>query len=412
MGVYVEVRRLAAVRPYLTGTARGLSGALLLLLATSAGALAAPVAAAPVAAASTQAAATPPAPATSGPPQGPDINDTTVGIVSGTVTGTYVQFASDLSNVLDSPGKLRILAVLGKGSLQNVEDILKVRGIDVGIVQSDVLAYIRKQGLFAGVENRLQYITKLYNEEFHLLAGNDIGQLEDLQGKKVNFGVQGSGIAITASTVFDLLKIAVQPTYDDPSVALEKLKRGEIAATTGVYGKPAKIYDSLKPTDNVKFLPVPPSLDLSKVYFPSSLTEKDYPNLIGQGESVETIAVGAVMVVFGWEPNSWRYNKVARFVDLFFANLDALQKPPRHQKWQEVNLGTKVPGWVRFPAADQWLKRSAAAGPGPAAKRSLVDGQAPEPKAGPADQVDSGRLFQEFEAWRRGKPQDAVPPRN
>ena len=52
-----------------------------------------------------------------------DINEHTVGIVTGTVSGTYIQFASDLSNVLDSPGKLRILAVLGKGSMQNVEDI-------------------------------------------------------------------------------------------------------------------------------------------------------------------------------------------------------------------------------------------------------------------------------------------------
>jgi uncharacterized protein len=347
-------------------------------------------------------------PTTAATPQPPDVNDTTVGIVSGTVTGTYVQFASDLSNVLDSPGKLRILAVLGKGSLQNVEDILKVRGIDVGIVQSDVLAYIRKQGLFGGVENRLQYITKLYNEEFHLLATADIQTPEDLQGKKVNFGLPGSGIAITASIVFDLLKIKVQPTYDDPGAALEKLKRGEIAASTGVYGKPAKIYDGLKPQDNLKFLAVPPNLDLSKVYFPSALTDKDYPGIIGEGESVETIAVGAVMVVFGWERNSWRYNKVARFVDLFFANLDQLQKAPRHQKWQEVNLGAKVPGWVRFPAADEWLKRAAAA---PSSARAPASADlsgtktAAEGRSEAQANPDSDKLFEEFQAWRKGRPQ-------
>ena len=335
----------------------------------------------------------------------PDVNDTTVGVVSGTVTGTYVQFASDLSSVLDSPGKLRILAVLGKGSLQNVEDILKVRGIDVGIVQSDVLAYIRKQGLFAGVENRLQYITKLYNEEFHLLAAADIEKPEDLQGKKVNFGLPGSGIAITSSIVFDLLKIKVQPTYDDPAAALEKLKRGEIAASTGVYGKPAKIYDGLKPQDNVKFLPVPPNLDLSKVYFPSVLTDKDYPNFIAEGESVETIAVGAVMVVFGWERNTWRYNKVARFVDLFFANLDQLQKAPRHQKWQEVNLGAKVPGWVRFPAADEWLKRAAAATPAIAKGAAKADLGGTKTAAEVKATSDDDKLFEEFKAWRKSRPQ-------
>jgi uncharacterized protein len=409
----MELEALALWHRLTVAIRRG-NGMAALALAALGIAFAAPLMAAPVQApAAVPAAPAPVHPQPAAAPQGPpDVNDTTVGIISGTVTGTYVQFASDLSNVLDSPGKLRILPVLGKGSLQNVEDILRVRGIDVGIVQSDTLAYIKKQGTFPGVENRLQYITKLYNEEFHLLVGADIQKLEDLQGKKVNFGLQGSGIAITSSIVFDLLKIKVQPAYDDPSVALEKLKRGEIAASTGVYGKPAKIYDGLKPEDNVKFLPVPPSLELSKVYFPSMLTGNEYPNLIGEGESVETIAVGAVMVVFGWERNTWRYNKVARFVDMFFANLDQLQKPPRHQKWQEVNLGAKVPGWVRFPAAEEWLKRatstsSSAVAPAnadlTAVKRNVADTSADRKDNAADEQADA--LFKEFQTWRKNQPQ-------
>ena len=338
-----------------------------------------------------------------------DVNETTVGIITGTVSGTYVQFGSDLSNVLDSTGKLRILVALGKGSLQNVEDILRIRGMDLGIVQSDVLAYIKKQGLFPGIENKLQYVTKLYNEEFHLLAQSSIQKLEDLRGQKVNFGVQGSGIAITSSIVFDLLKIKVEATYDDPAVALDKLKRGEIAASVGVYGKPAKIYDTVKTQDNIKFLPVPPSLELSKIYFPSSLTNKEYPNLIGPNEPVETISVGAVMVVFGWQPNTWRYNKVAKFVDTFFSNIEQLQKPPRHQKWQEVNIGAKVPGWVRFPAAEEWVKQAVAAnaaGRSPANseltsfKRFLAE-KPQNSKESPADEAAQLQLFQAFEAWRK-----------
>jgi hypothetical protein len=207
--------------------------------------------------------------------------------------------------------------------------------------------------------------------------------------------------------VFDLLKIKVQPVYDDPSVAVEKLKAGEIAATVGVYGKPAKIYDGIKPQDGIRFLPVPPSMELSQVYFPSMLTDRDYPNLVAPGESVETIAVGAVMVVFGWEPNSWRYNKVARFVDTFFANLDQLQKAPRHQKWQEVNLGAKVPGWVRFPAADEWLKRMAAA-PAPAPRSPANAGATAARRAVPgsgAGEQDQDALFKQFEEWKKSRGQ-------
>ncbi|WP_210191844.1 TAXI family TRAP transporter solute-binding subunit [Rhodomicrobium sp. R_RK_3] len=348
-----------------------------------------------------------PSPTTTAQPV--DINDNTVGIVTGTVSGTYIQFASDLSSLLDSPGKLRILAVLGKGSMQNVEDIMKVRGIDLGIVQSDVLAYIKKRGLLPDAVNRLQYITKLYNEEFHLLARADIRKLEDLRGQKVNFGTQGSGIAITASIVFDLLKIKVEPVYDDPAIALEKLKQGEIAACIGVYGKPAKLYDGLKPEDKVRFLAVPPSLELSEIYFPSTLTARDYPNLIAADARVETIAVGAVMVVYGWEPGHWRYNKVARFVDLFFTNFEQLQKPPRHPKWQEVNLVAKVPAWTRFPAAEDWLRRAVAttASPGKSdGDRAAFERFLTETSGGKAaggDEEARLKLLQAYDAWKKSQ---------
>jgi TRAP transporter TAXI family solute receptor len=345
----------------------------------------------------------------------PDINDNTVGIVAGTVSGTYIQFASDLSNLLDSPGKLRILAVLGKGSMQNIEDVLKVRGIDLGIVQSDVLTYIRKKGLYPEAANKLQYVTKLYNEELHILTRPEYQKLEDLSGKKVNFGLPGSGIAITCAVLFDLLKIKVDPVYDDPGLAIEKLKRGEIAASAGVYGKPAKIYDVVKAKDRLKFLPVPSTLELSEIYFPSVLTANDYPQLISEGAKIETIAVGAVMIVYGWDPTSGRYKKVARFVDEFFANFEAFQKPPAHQKWQEVNLITKVPGWTRFPAAEDWLKRAvsvSAAGGGQSSASadrvafekflSEISGKG---KGAATDEETRLKLFLAYEAWKRKRKQ-------
>ena len=61
------------------------------------------------------------------------INRGTVGIISGGVAGTYVRVASDLANVLDKGDDLRVLAVLGKGSVQNIDDLLYLRGIDIAI---------------------------------------------------------------------------------------------------------------------------------------------------------------------------------------------------------------------------------------------------------------------------------------
>ncbi|HYN37948.1 MAG TPA: TAXI family TRAP transporter solute-binding subunit, partial [Rhodospirillales bacterium] len=131
------------------------------------------------------------------------VNQGTIAIISGGVNGTYIRIASDLAAVLDKGDKLRVLPILGKGSVQNITDLLYLRGVDVAIVQSDVLGFIRKDNLHPNIEQRIRYITKLYNEEVHILGGRDVEKLGDLAGKKVNVDVAGSGTAMTAATLFD-----------------------------------------------------------------------------------------------------------------------------------------------------------------------------------------------------------------
>ncbi len=143
---------------------------------------------------------------------------------------------------LDDGQTLRVLPVLGKGSLQNLADILYLRGIDVGIVQSDVLAYAKQRNLYPGIDRSIQYIAKLYDEEVHVLARKDIARLEDLAGKPVNVDVSGSGTAMTASLLFDALGISVQTQNLDEPTAVEKLKRGEIAAVVFVSGQPSRLF--------------------------------------------------------------------------------------------------------------------------------------------------------------------------
>jgi hypothetical protein len=52
-----------------------------------------------------------------------------------------------------------------------------------------VLAALKRDPPFPGIENYLQYITKLYDEEVHILAGKEINSIEELASKKVNFGM-------------------------------------------------------------------------------------------------------------------------------------------------------------------------------------------------------------------------------
>jgi TRAP transporter TAXI family solute receptor len=335
-------------------------------------------------------------------------NQGVVGVVSGGVDGTYVRIASDLAAVLDRDG-LRVLPIVSKGSMQNLNDLMYLRGVDIGIVQSDALAYARRQNLYPGIEKHIQYIAKLYNEELHILAGPEIRTIEDLAGKKVNFDTRGSGGFMTASVVFDTLGVKAEPTTYDHAMALEKLRQHEIAAMIYVAGKPARLFRDLPADTGLHFLAVPPKPELLETYLPSRLTKDDYPALVAGDAPVPTVAVGAVMAVYGQRPGSERYKNLVSFVDSFFGRLADFQEAPRHPKWKEVNLAAQVPGWTRFAPAEEWLRRAVIAGAGPGGKqlKAEFDGFLEELSRGggkPIATAQKNALFAEFLRWRDAQP--------
>ena len=128
-------------------------------------------------------------------------NQGVVGVITGMEGGTYARTGADLT-ILDSD-TLRVLPTLGKGSLQNLSDILYLRGVDIGFVQADALTYANQHNMFPGLTQNIRYIAKLYDEEVHVLVRKDIMRLADLNGQRVNVDVTGSGSAMTAEILLD-----------------------------------------------------------------------------------------------------------------------------------------------------------------------------------------------------------------
>jgi len=273
--------------------------------------------------------------------------------------GISVKIAEDIANLVDDGATRRVVPVVGKGALQNLIDLKYLRGIDMAILPSDVRDYAVQHRILAGSDLSPSYITRLYNEEFHLLARPEIKNVTDLTNRQVNVDIQGSSTAITASRLFDFLKVPVKITNDNQQVALQNLRSGKIAALAFVSGKPAPLFLALSQNEGLHFIPVPINRSTSDAYVPSRLSSSDYPALISQEQPIDTIAVGNLLAVAELRQVPERYRNVGNFVEAFFTGFQTLLTPGHHPKWQEVNLSAELPGWRRHPAAEQWLQRNA-----------------------------------------------------
>ena len=331
-------------------------------------------------------------------------NEWTVGVAGGLLSGTYMTFADELAQVLDDGDNLRVLPIVTYGAASNLDDLLYLRGVDVAVTQSDVFEYFRTQRKISNLESRINYIIRLPISEMHVLARNDIKSIEDLRGKKVNFGPAGSASSLTGSIVFQRLGVQVeQVLYDNPT-ALQKLKSGELAALVRVIGKPIDFFAKIPADAGLHFVTIPFSKMFADYYTVGELTHKEYPGLVADGERVDTIAVPAVLAVFNWPKNTDRYRRVQRFTEALFTNWDKFQKPPRHPKWRDVNLAATVPGWTRWGAADDMLKRlsaqAAATGTGPPSSAEFESFLRATGSAGNLNQEQREALFRQFVQWR------------
>jgi TRAP transporter TAXI family solute receptor len=323
------------------------------------------------------------------------LNANTVTLLTGTIGGTYVQFGADLASVLDDDGNLRVLPIIGRGSVQSVADTLFLKGVDLGIVRADTLDYLEKKGFANGIKRQFTYVTKLYNEEMQVIAPKAIKSLSDLKGKTVSVDLPNGGTFVTALTVFERLGIEANFVYIEQRIAMEKLKKGDLDAVVVVGGKP---YASVSTFDNdgrFHLAAVDYSKALQSDYLPTTLTSKDYPNLIPEGDTVDTIAVPSVLAAYNWAPNTERSRKLALFVDAFFTKFATLQNPPFHPKWKEVSLSAPLAGWNRLPLAQQWLDKHGVEPPKPRFEASLQE----NPDADTQPEVDQQALFRQFQAW-------------
>src|SRR5215467_7497443 len=181
-------------------------------------------------------------------------NAWTVGIVGGLLSGTYMRFVDEMASVLNDGDNLRILPIVSYGAASNMDDLLYLKGVDAAVTQSDVFEYFRTQRKTPGLDKRVHYIIRLPISELHILARDEVKSLEDLRGKKVNFGPAGTGASLTGTIVFQRLGINVEQVLIDQPTALQKLRTGEVDAIVRAVVKPIDFFSKIPPNSGLHFV--------------------------------------------------------------------------------------------------------------------------------------------------------------
>jgi TRAP transporter TAXI family solute receptor len=267
-----------------------------------------------------------------------------MGIVTGNVTGTYIKIGEDIKKIAE-PSHISLQVFESAGSIQNVFDVRRKRGVQLGIVQSDVLDYIRDISddlELKTIAAKLAAVYPLYKEEVHVLGDLSLKTLQDLHGKRVAIGPQRSGTYLTAKTIF--FQTGITPSKEvflGGKEALDSLRRGEIDAMLYVAGAPATLFSENTTADD-KFQLIGVDDKALDSYLTAVIPAGTYK---WQESDVKTVAVKAVLITFSYAGEQCQnVAKVAKIIHENKAWLDA----NGHPKWREVNLDERLPKWPQY----------------------------------------------------------------
>src|SRR5580698_1403420 len=232
------------------------------------------------------------------------INAWTVGLAAGLIEGAPLRLAAEMARVVDDGDNLHVLPIVTRGPTENVNSLLYLRGIDLAIINSDSLEEYRVQ--FPEIRQHVTYLLSFFPSELHIFVRPEIQSLQDLAGKKVNFNTLGTAAAYSGPLIFSRLGLDVEKTFVPHQVALQQMRKGEIAAVVFITSKPVDAFVRGQWEPGFKFLPVAYDNKFEDYYLPAVLEAADYPNLI-KGERISTISVPTVLASYNWPVGTDRY---------------------------------------------------------------------------------------------------------
>jgi uncharacterized protein len=294
-----------------------------------------------------------------------------LGIITGGEKGTYYQFGLDLQRLVKQSG-IDLSVYPSKGSIDNVYAVYQRPATQMGIVQSDVLAFVARvqsDPVLKRIAKKTKLVFPLYNEEVHLLGRRGIADFDDLADRRVAIGREGSGTYLTARLLFKVSEVNPKEMVPiDTDQALAELRAGHIDAMFYVAGYPVKLFvDGVSEADGLSLVPIT-NKSITEFYPRAEVPAGTYA---WQPNPVPTVAVKATLISFDFRRRDCEL--VGQFAQTISTNLPWLVKNG-HPKWKSVDLDAPLKGWEQYDCVTKVLgKKGRSTAVKPAGDNPVMD---------------------------------------
>lgn len=277
---------------------------------------------------------------------------TDLGLITGNEGGAYYQLGQDLKRLLKANG-VNLTVHPSNGAVDNIYAVSQRPGVQLAIVQSDVLTFVAAQQAnptIARIAQGIRLIFPLYDEEVHVVARRELTTLEALAGKRVAIGREGSGTYLTARLLFKLANVTpAEMVPIDGGEALAQLKAGQLDALVAVIAHPiGRFRTEVKAEDGFALTPITTPAILERY----AATEIPAGTYAWQATPVSTVAVKAVLVAY--DAQRRECESIGRLAQHVTVGIEWLSRHG-HPLWRRVDLEQRIKGWEQYDCVRKYV---------------------------------------------------------
>jgi uncharacterized protein len=294
---------------------------------------------------------------------------TELGLITGGEKGTYYQFGLNLQRLVKERG-IELSVYPSRGSIENIYAVYQRPATQLGIVQSDVLAFVARvqsDQTLQRIAKKTKMVFPLYNEEVHLLGRTGIADFDDLADRRVAIGREGSGTYLTARLLFKVSEVQPKEMVPiDTDQALAELKAGNIDAMFYVAGYPVKLLtEGVTAADNLAIIPIT-NKSITEFYPRAEIPAGTY--------AWQSAAVNkAVLISFDFRRKDC--DAIGQFAQIVSTNMPWLVRNG-HPKWKSVDVDAPLKGWEQYDCVARFLRKPGGASaptPKPSSLNPVMD---------------------------------------